>query len=346
VTFRTPLSTVDPVARQAAAAAQTAAGSAQTAANSAITLAKDPLSQIPDGAVPGSKLAADAVDGRTITGSTLRTAASGKRVQIDSTNGLVSYNAAGAAVTQVRTSDGALIATGAQITGTLQTGATAGPGVRLYQDSYSTTAATGRGIVEIGDGVTGNAKTTLIRTPGTNMSDFSGGSLVLTTGTFWGVAGPTLRMLVDKTPDAGSVAPHVQIDKPLYVQNRLMAPLGIGWTYPENNSTYGTNIGSGWADLSGHNFTITPDAGVLDVEWRVPKVTVSSGGEVQFRLLITGVVFDALDMFSSGPARMTATVQNDGFTDRTVQVQGRVISGTASVSAAGIGPVVLRYLVH
>lgn len=118
------------------------------------------------------------------------------------------------------------------------------------------------------------------------------------------------------------------------------------WTYVENNSSYTVSIGTSWADLSGHNFTITPPAGKLDVEWRAPKVAVSSGGEVQLRLLMSGVVFDAADLFASGPGRLNGTVNNDGATSRTVQVQARVVSGTGSVSAAGLGPVVLRYLAH
>jgi len=65
--FRNPvLTAVDPVARDAAAAAQSAADAAAVAI------------------IPGSRLAADAIDGKTITGALIRTAPGGTRVEIAS----------------------------------------------------------------------------------------------------------------------------------------------------------------------------------------------------------------------------------------------------------------------
>lgn len=178
--FRNPITTaIDPVARQEASDAQAAAANAQASATNAITLAEDPLAQIPAGAILGSKLAADAIDGRTITGSTLRTAASGQRVQIDSTNGLVGYNAAGQAVTQVRNTDGALIATNALITGELDTGAAGTPRIRVYE----TIDGKGNplGMIQLEDGVAGD---TAAQIYAGGFGGLGGGGLTLSGGTY------------------------------------------------------------------------------------------------------------------------------------------------------------------
>ncbi|HEY9418127.1 MAG TPA: hypothetical protein VIQ30_25485 [Pseudonocardia sp.] len=73
------------------ATAQTTADTAQTAAttaaaDAATALAKFPITEtdISDGAISTPKLSADAIDGMTITGAVLRTAAAGQRVEIDS----------------------------------------------------------------------------------------------------------------------------------------------------------------------------------------------------------------------------------------------------------------------
>lgn len=86
-------------AQTTATTAQTAAGTAQTTADTAQTtadaaqadaataLSKFPITStdITDGAISTPKLSANAIDGMTITGALLRTAASGQRVEIDST---------------------------------------------------------------------------------------------------------------------------------------------------------------------------------------------------------------------------------------------------------------------
>lgn len=120
--FRNPVTTAtDPVAQQEATAAQAAAANAQSSANAAAAAAATAQStanaaaaaanaitstQITDGAVTTPKLAAGAVtaatiaagaitagkvaagaiDGLTITGSTVQTAASGKRIVLNSAN--------------------------------------------------------------------------------------------------------------------------------------------------------------------------------------------------------------------------------------------------------------------
>ncbi|QIK82982.1 hypothetical protein [Sanguibacter sp. HDW7] len=72
------------------------------------------------GAITGVKIAADAIDGKTITGATVRTAASGQRVILDAA-GLRAHNAAGALVTSIALPGGTLSATGVSLTGTLTT---------------------------------------------------------------------------------------------------------------------------------------------------------------------------------------------------------------------------------
>lgn len=81
---------------------------------SAVTAAK-----IATGAITTDKLQAGAIDGFVITGAIIRTAASGQRVQIDST-GLHGYDSSGVEKTKVGT-DGLLTAVDAVIAGTLTT---------------------------------------------------------------------------------------------------------------------------------------------------------------------------------------------------------------------------------
>lgn len=63
------------------------------------------------GAVTATKLSADAIDGKTITGATIRTAVSGQRVEISST-GIIGIGAAGATKFQFDTTTGILTASG------------------------------------------------------------------------------------------------------------------------------------------------------------------------------------------------------------------------------------------
>ena len=78
--------------------------------------------EIKGGTITGVQLSGTAIDGKTITGALIRTAASGARVEL-TTAGLKGYDSAGAVKTTVGT-DGKLTASGATITGTLQTGTT------------------------------------------------------------------------------------------------------------------------------------------------------------------------------------------------------------------------------
>lgn len=108
--FRAKLTTAeDPIARAAAA--------------SAGELAADALWAAENGIIPGSRLAADAIDGRTITGATIRTTASstGNRMLLDAVNGLRGLT--GSTVNTQITPGGVLTATGATITGKTRTAA-------------------------------------------------------------------------------------------------------------------------------------------------------------------------------------------------------------------------------
>lgn len=73
------------------------------------------------GQITTTKLAADAIDGKIITGATVRTAASGQRVELNAA-GLKGYDAAGVVKTSVSTA-GALNAVDASLQGDLTTGA-------------------------------------------------------------------------------------------------------------------------------------------------------------------------------------------------------------------------------
>ncbi|GAA2242524.1 hypothetical protein GCM10010401_14300 [Rarobacter faecitabidus] len=70
-------------------------------------------------------LAADAIDGMTITGTIIRTAASGARIQLDSVNGIRGFDASNVVKTQI-TTGGVLTAVDATITGTVRTGPVSG----------------------------------------------------------------------------------------------------------------------------------------------------------------------------------------------------------------------------
>jgi hypothetical protein len=74
--------------------------------------------KIDTGAVTAIKIAADAIDGKVITGATVRTAASGARVQMDST-GIKAFDSSSAQLVHLSSATGILYATGAQISGTI-----------------------------------------------------------------------------------------------------------------------------------------------------------------------------------------------------------------------------------
>jgi hypothetical protein len=111
--------TAGKIAANSIAANMIQAGAVTTAALEAGAVTTNTIAA---GAITANTIATGALDAFTITGAVIRTAASGARVQLDST-GLHGYNSAGTAVTSISTA-GVLTATGATITGTLQTGTT------------------------------------------------------------------------------------------------------------------------------------------------------------------------------------------------------------------------------
>lgn len=72
--------------------------------------------------VAGALIVDGAIDGKTITGATIRTAASGARIELDSTNGLRGFDSGGNVKTQL-TTGGLLTAVDATITGTVRSAA-------------------------------------------------------------------------------------------------------------------------------------------------------------------------------------------------------------------------------
>ncbi len=80
---------------------------------SAVTAAK-----IATGAITADKISAGAIDGFLITGATVRTAASGARVVLDS-SGLKAYNSSGSVVSSISATTGAFSATSGTFTGTI-----------------------------------------------------------------------------------------------------------------------------------------------------------------------------------------------------------------------------------
>ncbi len=107
--------------------------------------------------VTAIQLIGTAIDGMTVTGALIRTAASGRRVQLDTT-GLKGYDDAGVVKTSVGT-DGLLTAVDAIITGTMRTGTSgqraevSGSSVKFYSPSgyansiYSVNADTATGFL-------------------------------------------------------------------------------------------------------------------------------------------------------------------------------------------------------
>lgn len=142
------------------------AGSVTTAALDALAVTADKVAanaitadKILAGAITGVKIAGDAIDGKVITGATIRTAASGQRVQIDSA-GVRAYNAAGALVTSIALPGGTLSATGASISGAIN--ATSGTfsgninltgSIKTTSGSFSTEVSAGQ-VTSIGRGWT------------------------------------------------------------------------------------------------------------------------------------------------------------------------------------------------
>ena len=91
--------------------------------------------QIAVGAITANAILAGAIDGMIITGSTIRTAASGQRIVID-TAGLEAYNAAGTTVTTIDSATGQLSATDASLNGVFKSVSPLGVEMVVVEDGY------------------------------------------------------------------------------------------------------------------------------------------------------------------------------------------------------------------
>ncbi|MFD3336062.1 hypothetical protein ACFWV1_25960 [Streptomyces sp. NPDC058700] len=82
---------------------RTTSGTASTPSdeNGPIAPAMIVADDVADGIITGTKLAADAIDGKVITGATMRTAASGQRIQLAPDNAITIYNASGQVVSTI-----------------------------------------------------------------------------------------------------------------------------------------------------------------------------------------------------------------------------------------------------
>src|SRR5690606_15344774 len=84
---------------------------------------------IEDGAVTATKIAGDAIDGKTVTGATIRTAPSGQRMQFDA-NGLRAFNLSGQQGAALYSGGGSLaLSGGLSATGDAGGAAVLAPGV-------------------------------------------------------------------------------------------------------------------------------------------------------------------------------------------------------------------------
>jgi hypothetical protein len=136
-------------------------------------IASDVLVQ---GTISGLLLAADAINGKTITGATVQTGSSGARLELTTGNGLRGFAADGTTVNTQLTTDGKLTAKGATIIGLIQTAET-GARVRIAQTTAD--GAFSNGAVEFLGGDEGIPSPSL-----RSVSTVGRGSITLANGTF------------------------------------------------------------------------------------------------------------------------------------------------------------------
>lgn len=86
----------------------------QIIADDVLVIGGDGVIRLKNGVVSGTALAFDAIDGKTITGATVRTAESGQRLQLDA-SGLRSFNAAGSVTSTLYSGGTGLIVSGGSI---------------------------------------------------------------------------------------------------------------------------------------------------------------------------------------------------------------------------------------
>jgi len=146
------------------------------------------------GAVTATVLAADAVNGKVITGATVQTAASGARVAMD-LNGLRAFDVTGAAVTTISNATGKLTAKGATITGEINT-AISGSRARIYQGADG--QGVPMGVIALESGIVGDTAASMTAQPYVG----GGGGMTLSGGAYTGFATKAAPKLVLQTDQA------------------------------------------------------------------------------------------------------------------------------------------------
>lgn len=227
-------------------------------------------------------------------------------------------------------------------------------GVKIYQAGTGLSAA---GVVEFRDGIVGDDPSRLVAsaflTPQGGSFTEQGGGFSMAAGSWNNVSGPRLDLNVEDAGGGGytSVA-RLKADA-FYLGSKRVATVGAGWTYPLRNPSYNYGVpGGGWQDMPGGNLTVTvPDGYTLDVEWFAPRITVSSNGGVDFRMLMGGAAADGIDFSTGGGASLFAPASLRGSVAGTgvgvlIQVQANLVAGTSSVVATAGGFVTLRYRIY
>lgn len=135
------------------------------------------------GSIDGAQISGTAINGKTITGAIVQTASTGKRIILDSTNGLRGINTAGAVKTQLDT-DGILTAVDAKLSGRLDAGQVTLTPNALGEANYSGDQRPVRGGMKW---TSGNAATSwedpsLTVVPVGESPELAGGDVVLLAG--------------------------------------------------------------------------------------------------------------------------------------------------------------------
>lgn len=190
------------------------------------------------GSISGALLSATAIDGKTITGALIRSAAEGARIEITSADGLRGIDATGKVLTQVGT-DGVLRAVNAFITGTLET-AESGARIRVSQAGLG--GGFTQGSVEFLDQngnvgaqvaatsyVDGNRPNTQLSVGSSSMSDN-------------GVK-PSASFFINLAPEGGWKS-YINLDaEQTYVTGTIETPAG---TVPSQTARASLGVRSGW----------------------------------------------------------------------------------------------------
>lgn len=298
------------------------------------------------GSVLAGTIAAGAINGQTITGALIRTAAAGQRVQLDSTNGLVAVNAAGTAVTQIRPTDGVLLASGAVIAGELNTAAAGAARVRVFPSTDG--KGNPRGVIALEDGVSGDTAAQVFA----NAYAGGGGGLTVAGGTYLapGITKPA-PTLVLQTDQANLSTVSVTAPDGLFLNGTPVATIGGDYAYQLQNFSYSFGIPLAWTTLPGCSFSVTiPPGRILEVFWDAPRVVVNANAEVDVRLQLNGAVRRALQYntgasATTSPGHMETSYGNSGSAAVTIPVlvEATCSGGGGSINSGQAAPVELTW---